>query len=125
VSGLTAAVLWLRLTAYAVLGGADFGGGSWDLLAGRSPRGERARKLIDFAMGPVWEANYVGLIFALVVMWTGFPSAFAAVMSTLFIPLTLAALGIVLRGTGFARCVGRPPGAASGWRPWRSPSPPC
>jgi cytochrome bd ubiquinol oxidase subunit II len=102
VSGVAAAVLWAGLTAYAVFGGADFGGGSWDLLAGRSPQGERARKLIDFAIGPVWEANNVWLIFALVVMWTGFPSAFASIMSTLFVPLTLAALGIVLRGTGFA-----------------------
>jgi cytochrome d ubiquinol oxidase subunit II len=58
--------------------------------------------LIDWAIGPVWEANHVWLIFALVVLWTGFPSAFEAVFSTLFIPLSLAALGIVLRGSGFA-----------------------
>jgi cytochrome d ubiquinol oxidase subunit II len=101
-SDVVAAVVWGGLTLYGVFGGADFGAGSWDLLAGRSAHGTRARRLIDFALGPVWEANHVWLIFVLVVMWTGFPSAFAAIMSTLFVPLSLAALGIVLRGTGFA-----------------------
>jgi cytochrome d ubiquinol oxidase subunit II len=97
-----AGVLWVGLTLYAVFGGADFGSGFWALLAGGSERGKRARALIDWAIGPVWEANHVWLIFALVILWTGFPEAFASVMSTLFIPLCLAALGIVLRGAGFA-----------------------
>ena len=97
-----AAVLWIGLTLYAVFGGADFGSGFWALLAGSGERGRRARALIDWAIGPVWEANHVWLIFVLVTLWTGFPEAFAAVMSTLFIPLCLAALGIVLRGAGFA-----------------------
>ena len=97
-----AAVLWVGLTLYAVFGGADFGSGFWALLAGGDERGRRARALIDWAIGPVWEANHVWLIFVLVTLWTGFPEAFAAVMSTLFIPLCLAALGIVLRGAGFA-----------------------
>ena len=65
-------------------------------------RAERARRLVDSAIGPVWEANHVWLIFILVVLWTAFSVAFEAVMSTLFIPLCLAALGIVLRGSGFA-----------------------
>ena len=65
-------------------------------------RGERARALVDWAIGPVWEANHVWLIFVLVVLWTAFSVAFASIMSTLFIPLSLAALGIVLRGSGFA-----------------------
>jgi cytochrome d ubiquinol oxidase subunit II len=95
-------VLWVGLTLYAVFGGADFGSGFWALVAGGSERGRRARALIDWAIGPVWEANHVWLIFALVTLWTGFPEAFASVMSTLFIPLCLAALGIVLRGAGFA-----------------------
>jgi cytochrome d ubiquinol oxidase subunit II len=90
------------VTLYAVFGGADFGGGLWALLSGRSERGERARGLVDWAIGPVWEANHVWLIFMLVILWTGFPEAFSSVMSTLFIPLSLAALGIVLRGAGFA-----------------------
>jgi cytochrome d ubiquinol oxidase subunit II len=97
-----AAILWLGVTLYAIFGGADFGGGMWDLLAGRSERGERARVLIDHSVAPVWEANHVWLIFVLVVLWTAFPPAFSAVMTTLYIPLALAVLGIVLRGSGFA-----------------------
>ncbi len=97
-----AAVLWTGATMYAVFGGADFGAGLWSLLAGGEQRGRRARELIDWAIGPVWEANHVWLIFILVVLWTGFSSAFEAIFSTLFIPLSLAALGIVLRGAGFA-----------------------
>ncbi len=97
-----AVVLWSGVTLYVVFGGADFGTGFWDLVAGGTRRGERPRNLIDHAIGPVWEANHVWLIFCLVVLWTGFPRAFAAVMSTLYVPLSLAALGIVLRGAGFA-----------------------
>src|SRR5436189_1195829 len=94
-----AGVLWIGVTAYAVFGGADFGAGLWSLLARRD---RRVRNLIDWAIGPVWEANHVWLIFVLVVLWTGFATAFEAIFSTLFIPLSLAALGIVLRGAGFA-----------------------
>jgi cytochrome d ubiquinol oxidase subunit II len=97
-----AAVLWIGATIYAVFGGADFGAGLWSLLAGGGDRGRRPRELIDWAIGPVWEANHVWLIFVIVVLWTGFSSAFEAIFSTLFIPLSLAALGIVLRGSGFA-----------------------
>ena len=97
-----AVVLWVGATMYAVFGGADFGAGLWSLLAGRGDPAQRPRELIDWAIGPVWEANHVWLIFVLVVAWTGFPSAFESVFSTLFIPLSLAALGIVLRGSGFA-----------------------
>jgi cytochrome d ubiquinol oxidase subunit II len=96
-----AAILTLGVTAYAVFGGADFGAGMWDLLA-RGERGDRARAQIDSSIAPVWEANHVWLIFVLVVAWTAFPPAFSAVMTTLYIPLALAALGIVLRGSGFA-----------------------
>ena len=97
-----AGVLWVGVTAYAVFGGADFGAGFWSLVSRRDHRGERARELADWAIGPVWEANHVWLIFVLVVLWTGFSSAFEAIFSTLFIPLSLAALGVVLRGFGFA-----------------------
>ncbi len=99
---LAAAILWTGVTLYAVFAGADFGAGIWDLLAGRSERGDRARELIDRSIAPVWEANHVWLIFVLVVLWTAFPRAFYAVMTTLYIPLALALLGIVLRGSGFA-----------------------
>ena len=95
-------VLLVGVTAYAVLAGADFGAGFWSLVAGGGEEGTRARELIDWAIGPVWEANHVWLIFVLVVLWTGFSSAFESIFSTLFIPLSLAALGIVLRGSGFA-----------------------
>ena len=88
-----AVVLWIGVTLYAVFGGADFGAGLWSLLAGGGERGRRPRELIDWAIGPVWEANHVWLIFVLVVLWTGFSSAFESIFSTLFIPLSLAALG--------------------------------
>jgi cytochrome bd ubiquinol oxidase subunit II len=101
-AGAVAVILWIGATLYAVFGGADFGAGLWSLLAGRGEQARRPRQLIDWAIGPVWEANHVWLIFMLVVAWTGFPSAFAAVFSTLYVPLSLAALGIVLRGSGFA-----------------------
>ncbi len=97
-----AAILVLVIAAYALFGGADFGGGIWDLLAGGAHRGSAARKLIDASITPVWEANHVWLVFILVLLWTAFPPAFAAIMTALFIPLSLSALGIVLRGVGFA-----------------------
>jgi cytochrome d ubiquinol oxidase subunit II len=99
---LVAAVLVAGLTAYAVLGGADFGGGFWDLTAGGAERGARVRGLIKRSMSPVWEANHVWLILILVVLWTGFPEAFGAIMSTLYVPLFFAAVGIIFRGTAFA-----------------------
>jgi cytochrome d ubiquinol oxidase subunit II len=95
-------VLWVGMTAYVLFAGADFGGGFWDLLAGGSRRGAAQRDLIEHSIGPVWEANHVWLIFVLVMLWTGFPSVFAAVASTLYIPLTLVALGIIARGSAFA-----------------------
>jgi len=97
-----AAILWTGVTLYAVFGGADFGAGVWDLIAGRGEQSDRVRAQIDRSIGPVWEANHVWLIFVLVVLWTAFPTAFSAIMTTLYIPLALAALGIVLRGSGFA-----------------------
>ncbi len=99
---LCAVILWVGVTLYAIFGGADFGAGVWDLLAGRGDRADRVRGQIDRSIGPVWEANHVWLIFVLVVLWTAFPTAFSAVMTTVYIPLALAALGIVLRGSGFA-----------------------
>jgi cytochrome d ubiquinol oxidase subunit II len=92
----------LGLTAYAVLGGADFGAGFWDLTAGGAERGGRIRGMVQRSMSPVWEANHVWLIFVLVIVWTAFPVAFGSVTSTLTIPLFLAAVGIIFRGTAFA-----------------------
>jgi cytochrome d ubiquinol oxidase subunit II len=99
---VTAIVLFIGVTAYAIFGGADFGAGIWDLLAGGSERGRRPREVIDHSIGPVWEGNHVWLIFCFVVLWTCFPPAFASITLTLFVPLTLAAVGIVLRGSSFA-----------------------
>jgi cytochrome d ubiquinol oxidase subunit II len=99
---VVAVILWTGVTLYAVFGGADFGGGFWDLIAGDAEKGKRPRALIERSLTPVWEANHVWLIFILVVLWTAFSEAFGAIMSTLYVPLTLAALGIVLRGAGFA-----------------------
>src|SRR5918999_564959 len=99
---LAAALVLVALTFYVVLGGADFGAGFWDLTAGGPERGAPVRAMIKRAMSPVWEANHVWLIFVLVILWTAFPEAFGSIMSTLAIPLFLAALGIVLRGGAFA-----------------------
>ncbi len=96
------AILLACVTLYVVLGGADFGGGLWDLLAGDTARGRRPRALIDESITPVWEANHVWLVFDLVIFWTAFPRAFTAVMNTLALPIWLALAGIVLRGAGFA-----------------------
>jgi cytochrome bd ubiquinol oxidase subunit II len=95
-------ILLAGVTLYAVLGGADFGGGLWDLLAGGDRRGAVPRALIDESITPVWEANHVWLVFDLVIFWTAFPHAFASVMSALALPIWLAVAGIVLRGSGFA-----------------------
>jgi cytochrome bd ubiquinol oxidase subunit II len=97
-----AAILWIGVTFYALFGGADFGGGFWDLVAGWDEKGERPRALIQRSLTPVWEANHVWLIFILVILWSAFPPAFSAIMTTLYLPIALAALGIVLRGAGFA-----------------------
>src|SRR4051812_20657565 len=101
-SDAAAVILFAAITSYAVFGGADFGAGIWDLLAGGARRGERPRGVIDHSIAPVWEANHVWLVFSFVVLWTCFPEAYASIMLTLFVPLTLAAVGIVLRGASFA-----------------------
>ncbi|HYG67504.1 MAG TPA: cytochrome d ubiquinol oxidase subunit II [Anaeromyxobacteraceae bacterium] len=97
---LLGAVLVTALVFYALLAGADFGGGIWDLLL-RGPRTREARALIEEAIGPIWEANHVWLILVVVVLFTGFPPAFAAVSIALFVPLVILLFGIVLRGAAF------------------------
>jgi cytochrome d ubiquinol oxidase subunit II len=93
-------VLCAALILYALFGGADYGGGIWDLLAS-GPRKAEQRTLIEHAIGPIWEANHVWLVLVVVVLFTGFPPAFAAIASGLFTPLVLLLIGIVLRGTAF------------------------
>ena len=95
-----ALVMLAALIAYALLGCADFGGGIWDLLS-RGPRADEQRRHIAHAMGPVWEANHVWLIFLIVVLFTCFPAAYAAASVALFWPLHLILVGIVLRGASF------------------------
>jgi cytochrome d ubiquinol oxidase subunit II len=97
---IVAAIMVLALNAYALTGGADFGGGVWDLLA-RGPGREAQRALIAEQIAPIWEANHVWLILVVVMLFTAFPAAFAALGIVLHIPLTLMLLGIVARGTSF------------------------
>src|SRR4051794_23123210 len=99
---VVAGIIVFAITLYAWSGLADYGAGFWDLLAGGKDEGRRVRSLIDQVVTPVWEANHVWLIFILVTAWTGFGLMFGAVMTTLFVPLALAALGVVLRGADFA-----------------------
>jgi cytochrome d ubiquinol oxidase subunit II len=98
---LVAGILWLALTAYAVLAGADFGGGVWDLFAS-GPRAHEQRSAIAEAMGPVWEANHVWLIFMITGLFTAFPVTFGVLGLALYVPFTIAMGGIVLRGASFA-----------------------
>src|SRR6266542_2091473 len=93
-------VMFCTLVIYAVLAGADFGAGVWDLLS-RGPRSASQRRAVAEAIGPVWEANHVWLIFLIVLLFTCFPSAYAAASTALFWPLHLVLIGIVLRGAAF------------------------
>lgn len=97
---ILAGAMLVALTFYALMGGADYGGGVWDLLAW-GPRARAQRELIAEAIGPIWEANHVWLILVIVVLFTCFPTAFAAISTALHIPLTLMLIGIVLRGSAF------------------------
>jgi len=98
---LLALAMLVALTAYVLTAGADFGGGVWDLLAA-GPRRDRQRALVAHAIGPIWEANHVWLILVVVVLFTCFPVAYAALSVALHVPLTLALVGIVMRGAAFA-----------------------
>jgi cytochrome d ubiquinol oxidase subunit II len=98
---VSALVMLLAITAYSVAGGADFGAGIWDFFA-QGHRAPEARELIDHAMGPVWEANNVWLVFAIVICWTGFPLLFQSVFASLYPLYSLALLGVILRGAFFA-----------------------
>ncbi|SOE77902.1 cytochrome bd-I ubiquinol oxidase subunit 2 apoprotein [Streptomyces sp. OV198] len=102
IEDVVAWVLLVAVAAYACAGGTDYGAGFWDLVAGGAERGKRPRWLIDHAMEPVWETNNVWLVFVLVIMWTGFPVLFQTLFSAMWLPLALAAVGLVLRGAGFA-----------------------
>ncbi|HEX6747583.1 MAG TPA: cytochrome d ubiquinol oxidase subunit II [Longimicrobium sp.] len=120
---LAAGLALVALIAYAVLAGADFGGGIWDAFA-RGPRRDAQRDAIARAMGPVWEANHVWLIFVVVLLFSCFPPAYAALSVALFAPFHLVLLGIILRGAAFVfrayspqsvRRPGKPGRAARRW----------
>ncbi len=96
-----AGVALLGLILYGVLGGADFGGGVWDFFA-RGPRKQAQRDAIAHAMGPVWEANHVWLIFVIVILFSVFPPVYYAVSVGLYVPFHLVIVGITLRGAAFA-----------------------
>jgi cytochrome bd ubiquinol oxidase subunit II len=100
IADILLSILWLALFVYAIFGGADFGAGMLELFA-VGEKGPRQSALIDESIGPVWESNHVWLIFLLVVFFTAFPPAFAAINVVLFIPLLIAVIGIVLRGSSF------------------------
>lgn len=102
IEAVVAAALFAGVLFYAIFGGADFGSGFFDLTAGSARRGAELRTLVDHSIGPVWEANHVWLVYVLVTWWTAFPETFAASMTTLWLPMMLALLGIVLRGAAFA-----------------------
>src|ERR1700739_2060883 len=98
---LIAAIMLASLIVYALMGGADYGGGMWDLLAS-GPRAKRQRHAIVEAIAPIWEANHVWLILVIVLLFSAFPRAFSAIMIALHIPITAMLIGIVLRGSAFA-----------------------
>ncbi|WP_131740453.1 cytochrome d ubiquinol oxidase subunit II [Actinomadura roseirufa] len=104
-------LIMVGLSAYLLFGGADFGAGLWHLLSRR----RTDQEVIEHAMGPIWEANHVWLIFVMVMTWTAFPPIFADVMSAHWIPLSLAALGIVARGSTFVFSKADPD---QRWYPW-------
>ena len=97
---LLALIVMASLTLYVLLGGADYGGGVWDLLS-NGPRRQQQRELVSNAMTPVWEANHVWLVLVVVLLFAGFPPAFAAITTALNIPLTVLIIGIVMRGSSF------------------------
>ena len=99
-AAVIAVFILLALILYALMAGADFGGGLWDLLA-TGPRAVAQREAITRAIAPIWEANHVWLILVVVLLFTGFPAAFAAMMTALNIPVTVMLIGIVLRGAAF------------------------
>lgn len=98
---LVAGVILVALSVYTLTGGADFGGGVWDLFAGRGEKGKKQRDLIAHAIAPIWEANHVWLILVIVLLFVCFPPVYAAISTALHLPLLLMLIGITLRGSAF------------------------
>ncbi|MEA2705003.1 MAG: cytochrome bd ubiquinol oxidase subunit, partial [Actinomycetota bacterium] len=115
-----AVILWFAVTAYVVFGGAAFGAGFWALLCPPGEKGDRPRRLIRHAVGPVWEASHVWLVLSLAVLWTAFPEASEDLWSTMVVPLSLALVAIVLRVVAYVLGgVGSSPAITRAWsRVW-------
>lgn len=96
---LIAIGLGFALTAYAILAGADFGAGILDLTSGHSLE---QRTALAGTIGPLWEANHVWLIFSITILFSAFPTGFAALGTVLLAPFTLAVMAIVVRGAAFS-----------------------
>jgi cytochrome d ubiquinol oxidase subunit II len=100
---IDAILLWLAIIVYASLGGADFGGGIWYFFTfGKGKKADQERDIISSAIGPVWEANNVWLVYLIVGLFTAFPIVAATLATALFIPFSLILIGVVLRGASFA-----------------------
>ena len=101
------AMLWVvipflgaSLLLYCLMAGADFGAGILELFMGREHRREQ-RRIIDRALGPVWEANHIWLILMVVILFMGFPAVYARVSTHLHLPLTAMLMGVIARGCAF------------------------
>jgi cytochrome d ubiquinol oxidase subunit II len=100
-STLAAGSILASLILYTLLGGADFGGGVWNLLA-RGPRANAQKRLVAHAIAPVWETSHIWVVIAVVILFSCFPGAYSLISTALFVPVTLMLFGIVLRGGAFA-----------------------
>jgi cytochrome d ubiquinol oxidase subunit II len=97
---VVSAYLWLSILLYLLLGGADFGAGIIELFTSRKNR-KRTRTTLYHAIGPIWEANHMWLIIAIVILFVGFPEIYSQMSVSLHIPLAIMLLGIIARGTAF------------------------
>ncbi len=93
--------LWVSLLLYLLLGGADFGAGIIELFTSEDNKA-KTRKISYQAIGPIWEANHMWLIIAIVILFVGFPVIYSTMSVYLHIPLVIMLLGIIARGTAFA-----------------------
>ncbi len=92
--------LWLSVCLYLILGGADFGAGIVELMTKKKNR-KYTEKIMYESIAPVWEANHMWLIIAIVILFVGFPEIYTTMSTYLHIPLVLMLLGIIARGTAF------------------------
>lgn len=94
------AYLFLSILLYVVLGGADFGAGIIELFTSAKNK-DRTRETLYRAIGPIWEANHMWLIIAIVILFVAYPVIYAEMSVYLHIPLIVMLIGIIARGTAF------------------------